>query len=849
VTATSAWSAAGALWVGCLLGLPPWSALLGAGLLGLAAIMPSARIGRGARSRAEQRRLVVVLVALTLLGGGLAGGRAVLADRGAVVHLADRGGAAELTATVVTEVRVTEHGGWAVLRVTELGGERVRERAAVRLPDGVLPDVGDVLRGSFTARPLGDDGFDAHLRRLHAGALLAPVGEIGVRTSEAPVWRVTALVRARARQVAEAHLDTDRAAILTGLLTGDVRGQSPERRQQLAAAGLTHLVVVSGRHVGLVLAGVIGAAVVLGAGARGRRLTALAALGWYVVLVRWQPSVLRAGVMASLVLGAGLLGRRADARHSLAMAVIVLLLVDPLLAGHLGFGLSVTATAGVLVVAPRLAPRLPGPRAVRLLTAACVGAQVGAAPLLLTLEQGMTWRTVPANLLAVPLAAAAQAIGLLAVLVGLVWPTGGALLAATAGPPVGGILGAAAWATEGGRVDARLLTSGSTGALVAVLAAALLLRRRAPRVGVAGLAGAVALAAVPAVQGPADVVHLTITALDVGQGDAILLEVPDPSGGTARMLVDGGPEPGVALARLRERGIRELDVVVVSHPHHDHTGGLPEVLLALPVSALLVGPTPLAPDVALSAAETERVAAGLGIPMHRIAAGDGFSLGAAQVRVLSPPRDGSLSFDRNEDSVVLHVAVAEGGALLTGDAEVIAQERLLREPWLLRAAILKVPHHGAATNAPGFLAAVGASDALIGVGEGNDYAHPHPLTLAELAGRAIHRTDTDGTVSLSVTSEGVVRRRPPRRVRRHLHCRPCRGPPCTCSPAPRSSSCAAPPTSSSTSSAATTPTASSWSTFAPASSGRTGFPTCGPARSSAAPAPSSSARRRTSPRS
>lgn len=346
-------------------------------------------------------------------------------------------------------------------------------------------------------------------------------------------------------------------------------------------------------------------------------------------------------------------------------------------------------------------------------------------------------------------------------------------------------------------------------------------RLRAPRSAVVSLVVVVGVAAWPAP--PVGTVEaLTVTALDVGQGDAILLEVP-AGPGTARLLVDGGPEERVALRALQDRGVRRLDAVVVSHPHHDHTGGLPAVLRHLDVGAVLVGPAPLDPrDSALSAAEVERVAAERGVPVQRLAAGDAFRIGEARARVLSPPADGRLGHDLNESSLVLHVAGAHGSALLTGDAEQLAQEWMLRRPEQLRADVLKVPHHGGNTSSPRFLAAVGPSAALIGVGAGNAYGHPHPAVLDELRGVAVGRTDRDGTVTVTIGPGGVriVRRqrspvalvgrgrRRAARTRRPppLHSRGCRDRPCTSSSAPLSCCCAGPrPTSSSSSKPRATP--------------------------------------------
>jgi competence protein ComEC len=852
VTAGSAWALALALWVGCLRPGPWWLAPVG--VLGLgAALLPAD----------DRRRLLAAIGALGVMGVGLAGVRVDLAQRSQLAGLAAVGGTAEVVGVLVTEVRASELGAWAVVRVTTLDGLPVRERASVRLldpgsgpPGGTTagrppaptagtapgtatapaPALGDEVTLRATARPLANEGFDAHLRRLHAVAELTPLADPVITARAGPLWRVTSWVRVRARTVAHARLDADRASVLTGVLIGDITGQDPQRRAELAAAGLTHLVVVSGRHVGLLLAGVLGGAALLGAGARRRRLAGLAALGCYVLLVRWQPSVLRAGVMATLVLGAGLLGRRADARHSLAAAVLVLLLVDPLLAGHLGFGLSVSATAGVLVGAPWLAPRIPGPRPVAVLVAASLGAQIGAAPLLLSMEQGVALASVPANLVAVPLAAVAQAIGLVAVLVGIPAPTIGGLLAQLAAPPLAGILAVAAVAADGPTLDWGLVAS----PVAVVLVTALVARRRAPRLALGALVGVVVLSTLPVVRAPAPVTTLTVTALDVGQGDAVLVEVPDARGG-ARLLVDGGGDERLALRRLRERRVRALDAVLVSHPHHDHTGGLPAVLESLPVGVLLVGPTPLDPaSGALSAAQTELVARQRGIPLRRVSAGQRLQLGVASVDVLSPPADGSLAFDLNESSVVVRIGTEDGAVLLTGDAEVAAQTRLLRQPAQLRSQLLKVPHHGGATNAPGFLAAVGASDALITVGADNTYGHPNPAVLAELDGVRVHRTDEDGSVTVRVTTAGVQRQRHPRPP---LHSRPCRVRRCTCSPAPRSCSCAGPPTRSSRSSRRRDRSRSS--TSEPLSSQRAGSPTSGPVRCSASGASCSSARHRT----
>lgn len=750
-SAGGAWVLAGALWAGCLRPGPWWLAPAG-----LAALV-IARLAAGSRRR-EAAGLALAAVALLGVGAGLAGGRVILRDGGALPALAARGGAADVHATVVSEARLAEEGAWLLVRVTVLDGRAVRERALLRV-DGFAdaPAMGERLAlPAATARPLPLDGFGGYVRRLHAAVAL---DASTVEVTAPPGWLLglTNTVRDRTRSAFHRHLDTDRAALLTGLTIGDTHGRSPLRAEQFAGAGLTHLVVVSGRHVALMLAGVLGAAALLSVGARGRRRLGLGAVVWFAVLVRWQPSVLRAGVMAALVLGAGMLGRGRDPRHALAMAVLLLLLADPLLAGQLGFVLSVLATGGVLVVAPWLADRLPGPRPLRLVLAVTIGAQAGAAPALLGWFDGMPLGAVPANVVAVPAAGVAQAVGLVAAVAAQVSADLGAAVAVAAAPALTVILWAADAFSGGPALRAEhLLTPAAAGVLAAVLA-----RRRAPRLAAASLVALAALALWPLVRPPPAVVEPTVTAFDVGQGDALLVEVPgDPP---ARLLYDGGPEPGSALGHLRRRGIRRLDATVISHPHHDHVAGLPAVLTDLEVGALLVGPvTPEAHDEPLSPAVAEGYAAAqhAGVPVVSVAAGQRFRLGAATVEVLSPPADGSLGGDHNPNSVVLLVATDTARLLLTGDAEETAQRRLLRTPDRLHADVVQVPHHGGNTSTEGFLAATGAATAILSVGEDNDHGHPHPDVLADLAGMGarVLRTDRDGTITVPL-------RAAPRRAR------------------------------------------------------------------------------------
>jgi len=221
----------------------------------------------------------------------------------------------------------------------------------------------------------------------------------------------------------------------------------------------------------------------------------------------------------------------------------------------------------------------------------------------------------------------------------------------------------------------------------------------------------------------------TITFLDVGQGDAALVQ----DGGTA-VLVDGGP-PGDAVVRwLRRRGVRRLDAVVVSHGHPDHTGGLAPVLASLQVGSLWI-PNQEGVEELLA------LAGGRGIPVRiRPAA----SLHPA--RDLHPP-------DLNDRSLVL----ALGGALFPGDLERDGEALAAAPP----AAVLKVPHHGSRTSSTdAFLAAVRPRVAVVSAGRGNAFGHPHAEVVARYATHrvALLRTDRDGTVVVAVHPDRLVAR-------------------------------------------------------------------------------------------
>jgi competence protein ComEC len=521
---------------------------------------------------------------------------------------------------------------------------------------------------------------------------------------------------------------------------------------------------VSGANVTIVLGVVLLAGRWLGVRARAAPVLGLGAMVGFLILARPEPSLLRATAMGAVGLLALASGRRSHGVPVLCAAVFVLVLGDPWLSRSYGFALSVLATAGLLILAPRwrdrLARRLPRLMATGLAVPAA--AQVACAPVVVMLSAEVSLVAVPANLFAIPAVAPATVLGVLAALASPVAPPLARVFGELAGWP-------AAWIVTVGERSAAVpgatlpWASGPRGAVLLVLlmpAAAVVgtglapvLRRHGGRALPAAAAALVAVLALrPALppvwplQGwpPAGWV---LVACDVGQGDALAVNV----GRGAAVVVDAGPDPRAVDRCLRRLNVRMIPYLLLTHFHADHVEGVPGVLRGRTVREIGVGPLA---DPAAEVTRVARWAEDHGVPVTRPAVGEIRRAGALSWRVLwparliregSPPNNASLAILAEVDGIRL---------LLTGDVEPPAQRALLRAEPGLRADVLKVPHHGSAHQDSHFLRTVGARVAVVCVGEGNDYGHPAAATLAMLraAGSRVLRTDQDGDIAVVVSS-------------------------------------------------------------------------------------------------
>jgi competence protein ComEC len=706
---------------------------------------------------ADDRRRIGAL-ALALATGGLWWGsvRLEALDHSVLVPRVGEVGPAVVEITGPT--RRTPFSLRAPARIRRFRGVQLTEAVLLELPLSRAPPQGALIESVVELRhPRGPrDGFDerALLRRrgVHVVARGRSWREIGRRGG---IGGVADRIHHGLADAIAPGLTGERRAVLVGLVLGEEEGLGEGLRDRFRASGLYHLLAVSGQNVAFVAGGVLLVAWLLGISRLIAEVGALAAICAYVLAVGWQPSVVRAGVAGALASLAWLASRPRDRWYFLFLGAAVLLAWNPYSLLEPGFQLSFAAVGAIFVAVPRLERTFEGypvPRLLAGVVAVSSACGLATAPILLLQFGGVPLYSVLSNALVAAAVPPCFGLALATALLAYVLPP-----AALAAAWLNGWLAAyiAACARIIGGLPGAQLDSKVAALALAVVALVAFVAVRLPawrRPGFAVLVGLSALFVagwqLRTTTPPPPPDGLRITVLDVGQGDSILLQVPEGS-----VLVDQGPPEAEVDDQLRRLGIRRLALLVLTHPQRDHVGGAAEVIQHVRVDRVLDPAIPNdSPDeaAALAAAREERV------PLTEARRGVVFRLGRLRLELLWPDgRPPPAGTDPNLRATVILASYGEVDALLTADAE-SPVTLPLRPP---RVEILKVAHHGSADEGlPRLLELTRPVVAVISCGRNNDYGHPAPTTIAALAalpGAEVFRTDLDGRVVIDSDGERI----------------------------------------------------------------------------------------------
>lgn len=638
--------------------------------------------------------------------------------------------------------------------------------------DEEIPDIkpGDTLTCTAQLKLAGTVGGEENGYYYSKGIFLtANAAEIPTVTpaEDMPLKYWPALWRRAMGEHIAALFSDETAGLVLALTTGDKSGLTGGFYTALKRCGLAHVVAVSGMHMSMV---VLLAAMLVRR--RRRKLMSIVSIPLVLVfmaLTGFAPSVVRAGVMQILLLLGPALSREGDTVTSLSFALLLLLLQNPYASMSVGLQLSFLSVAGILTITGRLnekffhlfplkkgktKPRRLYNRAVRFLVG-CVTMSIGAiaftTPLTVYYFGTVSLISPLANLLTLWAVTVLFLLCLPAAALGGVLPVVGKVLAALAEPVswlfhriVYGLssLPFASVSLETGRYILFWLLF-----VYAVIGACILFRKEKPKPIVPVCCCAITLAAALmfntlSLRGGG----LTVTVLNVGQGQSILLTTQDSTA-----LVDcggsGADDPGdIAADYVQAMGKSTLDLLVLTHYHSDHACGVPELMERLDVAALAV--PDVEPDSALRT-EILALAEEKGTEVIFIEEDTTVELGGASLTLYAPLGTGG----GNEEGLSVLATLGDFDALITGDMNAAVERRLIKYGNLPDIELLVAGHHGSASSTSAeLLAAVMPEYAAISVGY-NTYGHPAPDTLDRLeqVGCTVWRTDLQGTITIRAT--------------------------------------------------------------------------------------------------
>ncbi len=578
-------------------------------------------------------------------------------------------------------------------------------------------------------------------------ALIATRGDF-IKLAEANfLQRLSAKIRDAFRKTAQS-VGGASGALIPGLVIGDTSLESQGFVTDMRRVGLSHLTAVSGANFAIIAAFLLWLSQWIFKKVRSRLILTSAVLIGFIFLVRPSPSVLRASVMSAVILIAKSRGVKADSVPSLGLAISSLILMDPFQAIDPGFALSVAATAGILVLAPKIQSYISdrfGHEKFAEVMAIPLSATIMCTPVILAISGLFSLVSIPANILAEPVVAPITIVGFIAAIISPLVPGLSHLLLVIIKPLAQIIVWISNFASG---LPVLLLPKSYLGAAIAVGVIALIKLRKWLALGISGCAVLIIIL-LPG-QWPGK--YWQVANCNVGQGDGLVINLGDSSA----IVIDVGPDSKLIDGCLKDLGITKIPLLVLSHFHADHVHGLDGALAGRRVSNIWV--------TNYGEPKSERDTALLligNIPSHVASVGERFDFqsakGAVSISVLWPgktieefaaiPGDGSSI---NNSSIALLITVGSLRIFSAGDLEPPAQEAMMAGSKIGAVDIYKVSHHGSSYQYPPLMSELQPRVALISVGLGNSYGHPAATTVAALAalGTIVMRTDQDGAISV-----------------------------------------------------------------------------------------------------